>query len=87
MSERQDRLRSLLQRLEQERDELKMKAGLARLEAKEEWEELEGKMDRLRGRMKRIKDEAEDASEDIGEALEMLGDEIKEGFARIRKLF
>lgn len=87
MTERREKLQSLLQRLETERDELKVKIGLAKLEAKEEWEELEGKLDRLRGRMKRLKEEADDSSEDIGEALELLGDEIREGFSRIRKLF
>ena len=87
MSERKERLDRLMQRLEAERDELKLKIGLAKLEAKEEWSELEGKLDRLRGRMKRVKDEAEDASEDIGDALENLGEEIRAGYQRIRKLF
>ena len=87
MEERDDGLQSLLKRLEAERDELKVKIGLARLEAREEWQELEGKLDRLRGRLKRLKDEADDSSEDIGEALELLGDEIREGFSRIRSLF
>lgn len=87
MTERQEKLQRLLQRLEKERDELKVKVGLAKLEAREEWEELEEKLDGLRGRMKRIREEADDTSEDIGEALELLGDEIREGFSRIRKLF
>lgn len=87
MTERREKLQSLLQRLETERDELKVKIGLAKLEAKEEWTEMEEKLDRLRGRMKRLRDEADDASDDIGEAFELLGDEIKEGFSRIRKLF
>lgn len=86
MSERQERLRSLIERLEQERDELKLKAGLAKLEAKEEWQELGDKLDRLRGRMKRLADEADDASDGIEDALELLGDEIKEGFGRLRRL-
>jgi len=87
MSERKEQLQSLIQRLETERDELRMKVGLAKLEAREEWQELEGKLDRLRGRMKRLKDEAGEATDDIGDAFELLGDEIKEGYNRIRKLF
>jgi len=87
MSERKEQLQSLIQRLETERDELRMKVGLAKLEAREEWQELEGKLDRLRGRMKRLKDEAGEATDDIGDAFELLGDEIKEGYTRIRKLF
>ncbi|HKK94392.1 MAG TPA: hypothetical protein VJ925_13240 [Longimicrobiales bacterium] len=87
MSDRKEQLKSLLERVEQERDELKMKFGLAKLEAKEEWQELQGKVERLRGRLKVLGEEADDAGEDVGTALEMLGEEIREGFDRIRKLF
>ncbi len=87
MSKHEEEGRSLLERLEQERDELKVKIGLAKLEAREEWQELQGKLDKLRGRLKVIREEADDAGDDVGDALELLGDEIKQGFARIRKLF
>jgi len=87
MSKHEEEGRSLLERLEQERDELKVKIGLAKLEAREEWQELQGKLDKLRGRLKIIREEADDAGDDVGDALELLGDEIKQGFERIRKLF
>lgn len=86
MSEHDDKLMSLLERLERERDELKVKIGLAKLEAREEWQELEGKIQGLRGRMKVLKDEAGDASSDVGAAFDMVADEVKEGFARLKKL-
>lgn len=85
MSERDDRLRTLLERLEEERDELKVKLNLAKLEAREEWEELEEKIEKLRGRLKAVGEEARDASGDVGAAFEMLVDEVKEGLARIRR--
>lgn len=87
MTDEQSKLQNLLQRLEQERDEMKVKIGLAKLEVREEWQEVEAKLEGLRGRMKRLKDEAEDATEDVGDALELVGDEIRDGFNRIRKLF
>jgi predicted nucleic acid-binding Zn-ribbon protein len=86
MTERDDRLQSLLARLEQERDELKLKIGLAKLESREEWTDLEGKLDRLRGRMKVVQEEAGESSGDVGAALEVLGEEIKAAFDRIRKV-
>jgi hypothetical protein len=43
-------------------------------------------MDSLRGRVKVVGGEAKEASGDVGAALDTLGDEIREGFARIRKL-
>ena len=85
MSERDDRLRTLLERLEEERDELKVKLNLAKLEAREEWEELEEKIEKLRGRLKGVGAEARDASGDVGAAFAMLVDEVKEGLARIRR--
>ena len=87
MSEHREKIRSLLERLETERDELKVKVGLAKLEAREEWQEVQGKLDRLRGRLKVLGEEADDAGGDVGAALEMLGGEIRDGFDRIRKLF
>lgn len=86
MSEREEKLRSLIERLEQERDELKMKVGLAKLEAREEWQELQEKIDGLRGRMKVLKDETKDASGDVGAAFEVVAEEIRAGLERIRKL-
>ena len=87
MSERQEKLKSLLERLETERDELKMKLGLAKLEAREEWQELEEKIQGLRGRMKVLKDEAGDAGSDVGAAFDLVAQEVREGFDRLKKLF
>ncbi len=86
MTEPREKLQELLQRLETERDELKVKLGLAKLEAREEWGELEEKIQRLRGRMKVVNAEARDASGDVGAAWEVLAEEIKDGLARVRKL-
>ena len=86
MPDAKERLKSVLTQLETERDELKLKLGLAKLEARQEWEALEGKMDTLRGRMKVIGGEAKEASSDVATAAEVLAGEIKEGFSKIRKL-
>lgn len=82
----QEKLRKLTEQLEQERDQLKLKIGLAKLEARDEWHEIEGKLDSLRARARVVRDEARDAKGDVGAAAETLVDEIKEGFARLRKL-
>lgn len=86
MANNEERLQKLVQQLEQERDELKMKLGLAKLEAREEWQEIEKKMATLRGRLKVVGEEARDASGDVGAALDVVAGEIKEGFDRLRKL-
>jgi len=86
MDAAKERLKTLLTQLETERDELKLKLGLAKLEAREEWGELEDKMDTLRGRLKVIGEGAKEAGGDVAAAAEVLGGEIKEGFSKIRKL-
>ena len=86
MNDAKARLTGVLQQLETERDELKVKLGLAKLEARDEWRALEGKMDSLRGRIKVIGGEAKEASGDIAAAVDVLADEIKDGFSKIRKL-
>lgn len=80
------KLEALLRKLEIERDELRLKLGLAKLEAKEEWEELEKKLDALRGRLKVVGGEAKGASGEVRAAAETLAREIKEGFDRVRKM-
>ena len=86
MADAKERLKSALQQLETERDELKLKLGLAKLEARDEWDVLEGKMDSLRGRMGVIGAEAKEAGGDVAAAADVLVKEIKDGFSKIRKL-
>ena len=86
MNDHREKLDEMMKRLEAERDELKVTLGLAKLEAREEWQELEKKMDALRGRMKVVGSEAKEASGEVGAAMGSLADEVKEGFARIRKM-
>ena len=86
MAENDKKLDGLLKKLETERDELRLKIGLAKLEAREELQEMEKKLDHLRGRMKVIGGEAKDASGEVRTAAESLAREIKEGFDRIRRM-
>lgn len=86
MDQSKEKLQKLLTQLEQERDELKVKVGLAKLEAREEWQEIEKKIEGLQGRLKVLGEEAREASGDVGAAVDVLADEIKDGFARLRSL-
>jgi len=86
MAEGEGRFDSMMRKLEVERDELRVKLNLAKLEARDEWDDLERKMESLKGRMKVLKDEAKEASSDVGDAFDLLADEIKDGFSKLRKL-
>ncbi len=85
MTTMRERLTEMLAKLEQERDELKVRVHLGKAEAREEWDKLEGRIAELRGRLDKAGDEAGDVMEDVGAAAKLLGEEIRDGFARIRR--
>jgi uncharacterized protein YjbJ (UPF0337 family) len=78
-------LRELATKLEQQRDELRVKVALAKAEAGDEWDELEDKWDRLNGKLRAAGEEADDASDDVKAAASMLMEELKKGYERIRE--
>jgi hypothetical protein len=82
--DQKSKLKSLLTKLEEEGDELKLKFGLAKLEAREDWGDIQKKLESLRGRLKLAQEEAGESSGDVGAAVEMLSEEIKSAIARIR---
>lgn len=77
----------LLQELRQKRDELQLQMHLASKDAKDEWEQLEKKMDEFSSRARKFSSDAKlhETGEGVGAALDRLGDELKRGFERMRK--
>jgi uncharacterized coiled-coil DUF342 family protein len=77
----------LLEELRQKRDELRVQLHLASKEAKDEWDELEEKMEEFSSKAKQLADEAglRETGQGLGKALGQLGNEIKLGYERIRK--
>lgn len=73
-------IEDLLEDLKQKRDELRVQIHLGSKEAREEWEELEGKMKEFSRRA-----ELEQTGDGIGDALGKLGHEIKLGYQRLWK--
>lgn len=77
----------VIQDLERQRDELKVRLHLARAEARDEWDrlKLDEKIATLRQRADAAGVEARGAMKDIGAAAEKLADEVREGLDRVRK--
>jgi hypothetical protein len=73
--------------LKQKRDELRLQIHLGSKEAKEEWEELEEKMEDFSARTKKFAKDAQlkETGEGLGEALGKLGHELKVGYERLWK--
>ena len=85
MNDVKKRIEEMLNELKQERDELKVKLQLAKMEAGEEWEKLEAQLEMLEAKTKELGSTAAEASQDIGAAAKLLGEEIANGFKKIRK--
>lgn len=82
-----EEMQKLLDTLATQRDELIVRAHLAKLEAQEAWRELEGKLELLRTKASQASDVAEGAAEDVVAAAKLLGEEIARGYERLRRLF
>jgi len=83
MANPDEKLAALKQDLAQTRDELRVKMHLAKADARDEWEELEGKWHDFERKWDTVEDAAEDVAQDVGQALARLGAEIKSGYKRI----
>lgn len=72
-----------LAELRQEADELRVKVHLAKLEAKDEWRDLEAKLAKLEAKGNELAGVSADAATEIAAAARLLGDEIRNGFKKI----
>lgn len=78
-------IEEMVEKLKEERDELRVKLHLAKMEASDEWRELERKWSKLEAKVKTMGGAAAESSGDIHAAAQLLGQEIKAGFKRIAK--
>ena len=82
-----EEIQKILDKLAQQRDELIVQAQLAKLEAMDEWQNMENKLSQLRSKTGPLKDTTKESAKDIQAAAKQLADEISRGYDRIRKLF
>lgn len=87
MSEIKSHIQDMIAELRQERDALRVKVKLARMEAGDEWEKLEAKLAKLEAKAKELGGATADASHDIGAAAKLLGEELRKGFKSIASHF
>lgn len=80
-----EEFRKTIDRLEQERDELRVRLNLASHEVRDEWEELEKRLGKARGKLDAIAREAGEAGSDARAALEMAIDDLKRHLSRLRE--
>jgi SMC interacting uncharacterized protein involved in chromosome segregation len=73
------RIDKTLAELRQEADELRVKVHLAKLEAHDEWQEIETKLAALEAKAKELADVSAASAKDIGAAAKLLGEEVRKG--------
>lgn len=81
-----EELQKLIDNLATQRDELVVRAHLAKLEAQKEWHELEGKLAQLRAKAGQAAEVAGDAAQDVAAAAKLMGEEIARGYERLKRL-
>jgi len=82
-----EEIQKIIDKLAQQRDELIVQAQLAKLEAMDEWKNVESKLSQLRSKTGPLKDTAKESAKDIQAAAKQLAEEISRGYDRLRKLF
>jgi len=79
------KIKELYADLEIERDEIKLKLGLMKLEVREQWEKTESQWQSFKNKAGVIEESVEKASVDVGHGLTELGKEIKHAYKDIKK--
>jgi len=78
-------LNELLETLQQERDELKVRMHLAKMELQDEWEELEKKWPEFKSKAEALLGDTREVAEDVAESAKVVGEELKSAYQRIRE--
>jgi len=86
MTNAREEIEKLMHQLEQQRDELRLKMALAKLEAREEWEKLEKQWGQLKANAPQIREDLGATAGGVGAALKKAAEEIRDGYARLRKM-
>jgi len=71
--------------LRTQRDELNVQMHLASMELRDEWDKLEHKWAHYCDRVRELKAALEPTMDDVHSSLAMLGDELSEGYKKIKK--
>ena len=86
MTDKEQELDELLEKLKQGRDELNVRIHLGKAEAKDLWHETEDKWQSLRSQLDQMNNDTDDVAKDVGAAAMLLAEEIRHGYERLKKL-
>jgi hypothetical protein len=81
-----EKLEEELKDLRATRDELRVRLHLGKLDAKDQWEQIEKQWQQVESKLKVAGETGREVAEDLGEAASLAVEELKEGYAKLRKL-
>jgi hypothetical protein len=80
-------LERLWEQLKTQRDELRVRAHLAKSELRDEWEVIEKKWQVAEGKLHHLQDEAIDSTEEMKHSVKVVMEEISDAYDRIKNRF
>ena len=87
MDDLKQRIEGWVKELKRDRDELRVKLSLAKLEAVDEWQVVEKKLQKLEAKAREVGKASAGASKDVGAAAKLLAEEIRKGLKSVAKQF
>ena len=81
-----EKLEKELEDLRVTRDELRVRMHLGKLDAQDQWEQIEKQWQHVESKLKLAGETGREVAENIGEAASVAVEEMKEGYAKLRKL-
>lgn len=85
MSNLEDHVKDMIDKLEQQRDELAVQVHLGAAEAKEDFDEAKEKLDKMTQEFEPLKGAVKESAGNVLSSLELVGEELLASFDRIRK--
>ena len=81
-----DRVERQAEELRATRDEIKLQLHLGKMDARDQWDQIEKQWEHAEGKLKQLAEAANETTEDIAEATQMVLSEMKDGYKKLRSL-
>ncbi len=79
-----ERSEKIFKELQTERGNIEVQLHLLNMDAKEEWNELEKKYEKFKTKASTVAEVTADSAGEVAEAIKLVGEELREGYKRIR---
>ncbi len=79
-----ERSEKIFNELKTERGNIEVQLHLLNMDAKEEWNALEKKYEKFKAKASIVTEATEDSAGEVAEAMKLVGEELREGYKRIR---